>query len=193
MMIMHHTPSLLFNDSFYIDEFYPVQEDKHPRVLQGFDVNNPDARFDDETNGEGEYDPFADFEDDTEDYVIDRTEQEEVEVDGSKLREDIENIVGTAPWVDAAFNYSSYAGNFLWELNAASVGKVSGNLSVCQGNLTVFYGGASVIYDEYAEQLYAQAGRSTYDILRSIDPIIFSCYFSLFEYVIAFTIYQETA
>ena len=193
-MIMHHTPSLFINDTFYIDEFYPTYEEKHPRVLQGFDPNDPDARFDDEDNGEGEYDPFADFRtDDEDDFSTDREEEEYKEVDGSKLREDIENIVGTAPWVDAAFNYSSYAGNFLWELNAASVGKVSGNLTVCQGNLTVFYGGASVIYDEYAERLYAQAGRSTYDILRSIDPIIFSCYFSLFEYVIAFTIYQETA
>jgi len=77
-------------------------------------------------------------------------------------------------------------------LQAASVGKVSGNLTVCQGNLTVFYGGASVVYDEYAESLYAQAGRSTYEILKSIDPIIFSCYFSLFEYVIAVNIYQDT-
>lgn len=191
-MIMHHTPSMFVDDAFYIDQFYPINDDKHPRVMQGFDPNDigsNDINPGEDTNGD--YDPFADFDNDdfNADILVPREEGEEVEVDGSKLRSDIESIVGASPWVDSIFKYGSFAGNFFWELQAASVGKVSGNLTVCQGNLTVFYGGASVVYDEYAEQLYAQAGRSTYEILKSIDPIIFSCYFSLFEYVIAVSIY----
>lgn len=163
-MIMHHTPSLFVDDSFYIDEFYPIKDNdsKHPRVLQ-FDVNDREGNFDIGDDDQGDYDPFADFDDDFEDdFKNNREDAEEIEVDGSKLRADIEALLGSSPIVDAAFKYSSFAGNFLWELQAASVGKVSGNLTVCQGNLTVFYGGASVVYDEYATLLFAQAGRSTY-------------------------------
>lgn len=33
---------------------------------------------------------------------------------------------------------------------------------------------------------------ATYKILKSIDPIVFSCYFSLFEYYMALTLYATT-
>lgn len=39
---------------------------------------------------------------------------------------------------------------------------------------------------------FAEAGYSTYQILKSFDPIIFSCYYSLFEYYIALEIYKDT-
>ena len=40
---------------------------------------------------------------------------------------------------------------------------------------------------------FGLAGNSTYNILKSVDPIIFSCYFSAFEYVIALQLYKDTA
>ena len=81
---------------------------------------------------------------------------------------------------------------FWWNLNAASVGQISGNFTVCQGNLSVLYNSSTTIYGEYRDLYFAEAGYSTYDILQSVDPIIFSCYYSLFEYFIAVQIYQET-
>jgi len=74
---------------------------------------------------------------------------------------------------------------FWWNLNAASVGQISGNFTVCQGNLSVLYNSSTTIYGEYRDLYFAEAGYSTYDILQSVDPIIFSCYYSLFEYFIA--------
>lgn len=88
--------------------------------------------------------------------------------------------------------YSELGTAFIWNLNAASVGQISGNFSICQGNLSVFYNSSTIVYEEYADQYYAEAGYSTYYILQSVDPIIFSCYYSLFEYYIALQIYQET-
>lgn len=46
---------------------------------------------------------------------------------------------------------------------------------------------------EYRDEYYAEAGRSTYDILKSIDPILTSCYFSVFEYYVAIEEYKATA
>ena len=73
-MIMHHTPSMFVNDSFYIDQFYPVKDDMHPRVLQGFDPNNKDSNeINPGEDNNGDYDPFADFpEDDFNDDFRDR-------------------------------------------------------------------------------------------------------------------------
>jgi hypothetical protein len=88
--------------------------------------------------------------------------------------------------------YSEITTAFFWNMNAASVGQVSGNLTVCQGNLTVLYNSSMTIYSEYRDFYFAEAGYSTYNILKSVDPIIFSCYYSLFEYYIALQIYSET-
>ena len=51
----------------------------HPRVRQGFGVDIGQ---------------------------LEEEEAEDVEVDGSELRSDIEAVVGTAPWVDQAFKYT---------------------------------------------------------------------------------------
>jgi hypothetical protein len=88
--------------------------------------------------------------------------------------------------------YSEITSVFLWNLNSASVGQISGNLTRCQGNLTILYNNSKNIYGEYQDEYFAEAGYSTYDILKSVDPIIFSCYYSLFEYYIAMSIYQRT-
>ena len=55
--------------------------------------------------------------------------------------------------------------------------------------MTTLYNSTTNIYDQYATELYAEAGYSTYGILTSVDPIIFSCYYSVFEYYIATQIY----
>jgi len=82
---------------------------------------------------------------------------------------------------------------FIFNANYASVGQVSGNISLCQSNVTVLYNGSMGVVGEYKDEYYAEAGRSTYDILKSIDPILTSCYFSVFEYYIAIGEYKETA
>lgn len=80
----------------------------------------------------------------------------------------------------------------MWNLNEASVGQVSGNLTMCQSNASVLYFNSMGVKGEYEDGYYAEAGYSTYEILKSVDPIIFSCYYSLFEYYIALEIYRET-
>ena len=49
-----------------------------------------------------------------------------------------------------------------------------------------------VVIEEYKGEYYAEAGYSTYYILQSVDPVIFSCYYTLFEYWIAMQIYGNT-
>jgi hypothetical protein len=57
----------------------------------------------------------------------------------------------------------------------------------------VLYNNSLTIAGEYETELYAEAGYSTYEILKSVDPIIFSCYYSVFEYYIAVGMYRETS
>lgn len=91
-----------------------------------------------------------------------------------------------------AQQYSEMGTAFFWNLNAASVGQISGNFSICQGNLSVLYNSTTTVYEQYADLYFAEAGYSTYEILVSVDPIIFSCYYSLFEYWVAIQIYGST-
>lgn len=89
--------------------------------------------------------------------------------------------------------YTKFGFVFLFNANQASVGQVAPNISICQSNITVFYNSTSGVYGEYVDEYYAEAGRSTYEILKSIDPILTSCYFSIFEYYIAIEEYKSTA
>jgi hypothetical protein len=57
----------------------------------------------------------------------------------------------------------------------------------------LFYNATTGVVGEYEDEYYAEAGRSTYDILKSIDPILTSCYFSTFEYYVAIEKYKATA
>mmetsp|Transcript_21876 Transcript_21876/g.33925 ORF Transcript_21876/g.33925 Transcript_21876/m.33925 type:complete len:198 (+) Transcript_21876:1156-1749(+) len=75
----------------------------------------------------------------------------------------------------------------------SSVGQVSGNLSLCTGNGTIIYNKTLGVVNEYQIAEYGLAGTSTYNILKSIDPLLFSCYYSLFEYYIALELYGKTA
>jgi hypothetical protein len=53
---------MFVDDSFYIDEFYPINDLKHPRVQQGFDPNNRDSNeINPGEDNQGDFDPFADF------------------------------------------------------------------------------------------------------------------------------------
>lgn len=80
----------------------------------------------------------------------------------------------------------------MWAYNMASVGMVSGNLSLCTGNSTVLYDKSLLIKSQYENALYTDAGFSTYRILQSIDPIVFSCYFTTLETYLAYGLYIET-
>lgn len=63
-----------------------------------------------------------------------------------------------------------------------SVGKVSDNLPMCYGNATVVFEDGYGVYEEYINFEFEDAGYSTYNILKAIDPVIFACYSSIFDY-----------
>lgn len=91
----------------------------------------------------------------------------------------------TVMWVE-------YGGVFVLEAQDATIGAVSGNLSDCQGNVTATSGQLKKIQDEYDTEQYAQAGYTTHGVLSTADPIIFSCFFSIFEYSDALSGYIST-
>ena len=66
-------------------------------------------------------------------------------------------------------------------------------MSLCSGNSSIFYNKTLGVVAEYEREYYGEAGKSTYRILKSIDPIIYSCYFTLFEYYVALSLYGRTA
>ena len=88
--------------------------------------------------------------------------------------------------------YTNYAVKFLWSYNQASVGMVSRNLSLCSGNSTIMIDNVLEIKNQYEQLLFTEAGYSTYEILKSIDDITFSCYFTALETYMAYGLYVET-
>ena len=81
---------------------------------------------------------------------------------------------------------------FAWQLQSASVGQLTGNLVVCGGKLTLIWEQGVKIYEQYSELYIAEAGYSTFNLLRAIEPVINSCYMSAFDYSISFTLYVGT-
>ena len=73
-----------------------------------------------------------------------------------------------------------------------SVGQIAGNLTVCTTETEKFGLSIEAIYHEYLNESYGEAGRSTYIVLKTIDPIVFACYFATFEFKDAFEIYADT-
>jgi hypothetical protein len=73
-----------------------------------------------------------------------------------------------------------------------SVGQIAGNLTVCTEETEKFGLSLEAIYYEYKNESYGEAGRSTYIVLKTIDPIVFACYFATFEFKDAFTTYANT-
>lgn len=80
----------------------------------------------------------------------------------------------------------------IWAANLASVGQVSGNMSICEANTTTFINQSMSIEGLYQEEEIAEAGIATYKILKSVDGILFSCYYTTFEYYLALGLYIET-
>jgi len=93
---------------------------------------------------------------------------------------------------DQAVTYTEFGLSLVWEATKASIGEVSGNFTPCIDNTTDVYLQTGNIYREYERQLYTEAGLSTYALLTAADPIIFSCYFAVFESNLAVTMYFDT-
>jgi len=74
----------------------------------------------------------------------------------------------------------------------ASIGAVSENLNSCSSNLTSFAAEWTAAGAQMTDGNLTQYGYSTHAMIKSIDPIIFSCFFTLFEYSDALQIYVET-
>jgi hypothetical protein len=65
-------------------------------------------------------------------------------------------------------------------------------MTVCYGNITILMDKTLAIFDLYGQMLFEDGVLSTYKVLKSVDPIIFSCYFSLFEYYTGMNLYVST-
>ena len=70
---------------------------------------------------------------------------------------------------DSIIKYGEYATLFAWEVQAATIGQVSGNLTICQNNSLTVYNNSIVIYDLYMAYEFDQAGNATYRVLYSVD------------------------
>lgn len=89
--------------------------------------------------------------------------------------------------------YSEFGAIFAWEVQAATVGQISGNLSICQNNTLTVYNNSLGVYTKYQSLELDEAGNSTYRILYSVDNIYTACYYMFFEYFIALQVYVNTA
>ena len=69
---------------------------------------------------------------------------------------------------------------------------MSGNLTVCVNQTENMYDRILEIRDHYEAYEFGEAGRATYLVLKTIDPIVFSCYFATFEYYYSFDTYANT-
>lgn len=94
-------------------------------------------------------------------------------------------------WQHVEFWWSIISG-FWVNFTSASVGQVSPNLDLCYGNATVLYDDGFGVYEQYISLELEEAGYSTYNIIRAIDPVIFACYSSIFDYYKVMTIYVST-
>lgn len=88
--------------------------------------------------------------------------------------------------------YSLYSFIFLWSANEQSIGKMSGNFTVCVNKTETMYDEVNKIIEHYKNEEFGEAGRATYLVLKTIDPIVFSCYFATFEYYYSFETYANT-
>ena len=55
-----------------------------------------------------------------------------------------------------------------------------------------FYHDLTMIDAHYKNYMFAEAGTSTYFVLKTIDPLVFSCYFAVFEYSDSLDLYRQT-
>jgi len=69
---------------------------------------------------------------------------------------------------------------------------VAFNLSSCTTELTATGDQILEIINFYEDLMFTEAVISLYKILKSIDSLIFSCYYSTFEYTLGFSQYAST-
>lgn len=78
--------------------------------------------------------------------------------------------------------YSEYSFVALKAYQMNSIGQVSGNLSICQNNITNNFDRLLEVANYLEDQLFAEAVIKMYNILKTIEPLVFSCYYMSFEY-----------
>jgi hypothetical protein len=88
--------------------------------------------------------------------------------------------------------YTDYIVAFLWYSQLSSIGQVAENLPLCSGNATILYNKSQGVWEEYERAYYEEAGYSTYRILKSVDPIIVSCYKTVNDYGESLVGYADT-
>lgn len=84
--------------------------------------------------------------------------------------------------VNLIIKYTEFTSLFLVEVQASTVGQVSGNLSICQNNSLTIYNNSQEVYYKYRDLELDEAGNASYAILVSVDNIYTACYFMFFEY-----------
>ena len=88
--------------------------------------------------------------------------------------------------------YASAIFQFVVNAQDASIGQVAKNLTVCSSS----FGTMASQYGESVQQRragqYTLSAYSLNDVLRNIDPIVFSCFFTVFEYSDALSVYVGT-
>lgn len=89
--------------------------------------------------------------------------------------------------------YSEFTSFFLLEVQAQTIGQISGNLTICQNNSVLIYNNSIGVYNQYTSELYDEAGNATYVMLVSVDDIYTACYYTFFEYIVALRVYVQTA
>lgn len=94
--------------------------------------------------------------------------------------------------VDQILKYTEFTTLFLWEVQASTIGQISGNLSICQNNTLNVYKNSLGVYNKYSQDEFDEAGNSTYSILFSVDQIYTGCYYMFFEYYKALEVYIGT-
>ena len=88
---------------------------------------------------------------------------EDATIERDRNENDNENLV------NQIVKYTEFTTLFLWEIQSATVGQISGNLSVCQNNTLNIYKNSLGVYEKYKLIELDEAGNSTYSILYSVD------------------------
>lgn len=94
--------------------------------------------------------------------------------------------------IEKAEKYAKYGLLFTWSLQQSTVGQESANQTICSNQTGVMYDNIQKIRGQYKRAEYGEAGTSTYLVLKAIDPVVFSCYFAIYEIDDGFRTYRET-
>lgn len=103
----------------------------------------------------------------------------------------MEDLGNMTVWQHLEFWWAIISG-FWVNFTSSSVGQISDSLDMCYGNTTVLYDDGFGVYEQYISFEFEEAGYSTYNIIKAIDPVIFACYSSFFDYYKVMTVYVST-